>query len=102
METASTSPAHTPGPWHVSTKRPLASDDSDEINRIEFYVFAKKGNVATIPTDLLLHVNQDAEANARLIAAAPDLLAACKGAVEDGDDYRAMKRIKAAIAKAEG
>ena len=102
METASPSPAHTPGPWYLSTKRPLASADSDNIERKEFYVFATKGNIATIPTDLISHVNQDAEANARLIAAAPDLLAACKGALEDGDDFRAMKRIQAAIAKAEG
>lgn len=41
-----------------------------------------------------------------LIAAAPDLLAACKMALEDGEDYRlseAVKReLRSAIDKAEG
>ena len=81
MDTAS----HTPGPWYVSTKRPLASDDSDDINRIEYYVFSAKGNIATIPNDLILHANRDAEANARLIAQAPALLSVCKDFVDSVD-----------------
>ena len=58
------------------------------------------------------HTNHaERQANARLIAAAPDLLEACQitvKAVEDGfenaamDFSEAMEKLKAAIAKAEG
>lgn len=41
------------------------------------------------------------EANAKLIAAAPDLLAACKNSLVDGDEYHAMEIIKRAIKLAE-
>jgi hypothetical protein len=41
------------------------------------------------------------EANARLIAAAPDLYAACVALV-NGDDMDAMNMARAAIARAEG
>ena len=39
---------------------------------------------------------------APLLAAAPELYAACKAALEEGDDYKAIEQLKAAIAKAEG
>lgn len=42
----------------------------------------------------------EAEANARLIEAAPDLFEACKAALEDVDDWRGL--MDAAITKAEG
>jgi hypothetical protein len=82
MATAIASQPHTPGPWYLSTKCPLASDD---INRIEFYIFSEKGNIATIPTDLISHANRDAEANARLIVQAPALLKSCKDLVDSVD-----------------
>ena len=47
------------------------------------------------------HEDQE-QANARLIAAAPELLAACKLALECGDEMKAEKAIRAAIAKTEG
>ncbi len=81
MDTA----AHTPGPWYLSTKRPLAAKNSDDVNRFEYYVFAKKGDIATIPMDLVLHANRDAEANARLIVQAPSLLKSCKDLVDSLD-----------------
>ncbi len=83
-------PSHTPGPWHVlnhSMQCIIRSENFEE-------TFT---NIAVTPG-----LNGNAEANARLIAAAPDLLEACKSALDEGDDYVAMKKLKAAIAKAEG
>lgn len=71
---------HTKGPWHHDATWDLIKSN-------------KKG-IAALHSENL--------ADARLIAAAPDLLAACKLALEEGDDYIAIKAIKAAIAKAEG
>lgn len=42
------------------------------------------------------------ESDARLIAAAPDLLAACELALGCGDELIAEKAVRAAIAKAKG
>tara|TARA_Y100000310_G_scaffold230237_1_gene232666 strand:+ start:202 stop:363 length:162 start_codon:yes stop_codon:yes gene_type:complete len=52
-------------------------------------------------------MREDQEANARLIASSPDLLAAAKLAQsllseEYEDSYEVLKRLDAAIAKAEG
>lgn len=47
----------------------------------------------------------EVKANARLIAAAPDLLEACKVLVElfpESEQIRGMESVRAAIAKAEG
>ena len=48
------------------------------------------------------HTNAEALANARLIAAAPDLLKALKKILAPYDDPRDYKRARAAVAKAEG
>jgi hypothetical protein len=58
---------HTPGPWHLFPKNPLCIE-------------ARDGNVA------LVNLARSSEADARLIAAAPDLLEALKklrAAVQD-------------------
>lgn len=62
---------HTPGPWMV-----LPS-----VDRGQFCILTEHGN----RIDIAVTYGFDAtprEANARLIAAAPDLLAACKAMVE--------------------
>ena len=82
---------HTPGPWFVPppTYRTL-------------YVEARVGNgmlqevAACGPTE---DPAQQA-ANARLIAAAPELLDACKAALSDDQPY--IEKCRAAIAKATG
>jgi hypothetical protein len=51
----------------------LAAKDS---RRREFYIFTEKGNIATVPTDLVGHVNHEAAANARRIVACVN---ACEG-----------------------
>lgn len=91
---------HAAGPWHVGGilgRRPI--------------IYAADGYaVADAMTHHGSHVDQ-ADANARLIAAAPDLLAAAKnieqwwldiGMSEFGGAPHAIFAIRAAIAKAEG
>ena len=106
---------HTPGPWSVKGSRHL-------IRRIH------AGAEASIDTEvacIFAHEKRNTEADARLIAAAPELLAALKKAVDiirsfhdlgvysrnkaDDDQawaryeqYPEMQQINAAIAKAEG
>jgi hypothetical protein len=83
---------HTKGEWikghNVSQEpivRPLSFDNGENGGFVIAQTFGR-----------------DKHANARLIAAAPDLLAACKMALNEGDDHKAIEAIKAAIAKAEG
>lgn len=74
---------HTPGPWHAMGWNVYDKDD----------MIADAGFVSEVKSD----------ANARLIAAAPDMLEA----LESIEDMRSMQgadryRVKAAIAKAKG
>ena len=97
---------HTPGPWTLHGW----ADNDYEIN-------AALDTVCNVPGFDDDTVDADrAEANARLIAAAPELLAACRmpracladwcEIAEDDDqrddDHQAMRDAQAAIAKAEG
>ena len=96
---------HTPGPWHIRH------------NRVTVAVLADNGDYVT--ENVRSHGNQ--EADARLIAAAPDLLEAAiaaRGLIEawmngifkrngilwesEADRPPALQRLGAAIAKAEG
>jgi len=88
---------HTPGPWEAAKIYVNKSDGSSDTH------------IATAATHDVSEV--EACANARLIAAAPELLAAAKAfaenAVETADGnivfgYRVLDRLRAAIAKAEG
>lgn len=95
---------HTPGPW---TTR-LAKDASGDVG-----ILARACCVAECFSDIR-RVNEQAyaerDANARLIAAAPDLLAAAKHAekilamVNPNEGYPGgpLQQLRAAIAKAEG
>lgn len=56
-------PAHTPGPWKVTDRFEISMDDGDV-----------QPLVATVNADDASVSNEQAEADARLIAAAPDLL----------------------------
>ena len=95
---------HTPGPWKLNTDGDTGMNDSgcilDSIGHVivtDIYGTFKNGRTTG-----------EAEANARLIAAAPDLLVA----VEMAEDYIQhirpkvpawyVQTIKAAIAKARG
>lgn len=81
---------HTPGLWHVGSKLtvgPRSKEDDQSFGMV-------------LP--LADVYGSDAEANAILIAAAPELLAALVAFEEFGNVMRVRKQISAAIAKATG
>lgn len=85
-------PQHTPGPWEVVE---YEAEEGDFWKEIE-------------PDVACVRKGREAIANARLIAAAPDLLAALKALAKEvfgcyGNAHQAqMDMARAAIAKAEG
>lgn len=88
---------HTPGPWHIHPDHPRAVDASGGVEIcVAQFAIRQGGN------DVQMVV--EAEANARLIAAAPDLLAALENALRWHDQLRPddVARMRAAIAKAAG
>ncbi len=106
---------HTPGPWHVAGERGEWVNDSREMN-----VCRLNATVSVEPDGKVRDDGPKSHgANAHLIAAAPELLDACREALEflredleDGDpsvDDAAMRELMdvggllwTAIAKAEG
>ena len=90
-------PKHTPGPWLA--KR------AEGGGYFEWYV-GRDGENCSIAEDITDPVTRDpSEANARLIAAAPELLGALKMMLEgglEGPTSQAIETALATIAKAEG
>lgn len=87
---------HTPGPWRVVSAGFMCADEVaagfDKHHTIKYYV------ELPVPSRISAH-------NARLIAAAPDLLAACEAfeAANTVDECQAAFDLtRAAIAKAKG
>jgi len=69
---------HTPGPWQARWQDPI---DVDDCARIAIETAPDAGDIAGIH-----HATRgEDEANARLIAAAPDLLAAAVEALQEAD-----------------
>lgn len=99
---------HTRGDWHVGSvigEGPASLHILSDTGMILATVTEKGG----LPTLLI----EEARANARLIAAAPDLLEACKALVDaphqehfaarlNDEEMAGLDAIKRAIAKAEG
>lgn len=95
---------HTPGPWRAVIDSDFTPGiDADDIG--ESIVVIGPNNLST---DLGIwgRCREEAEANAHLIAAAPDLLAALQTLVEQAERHDAVglywDQARAAIAKAEG
>jgi hypothetical protein len=96
--------AHTPGPWKVHDLYPhvIVTEKDDEENLLHIDYTGDDNGIACAPTS----------ADAKLIAAAPDLLAALKrlsrevgllsAAVTPNELRAAEKQARAAITKAEG
>ena len=93
---------HTPGPWRISTANPFA------VNTSEAGIATAHGIDAANYSEFFPSTEQ-AKANARLIAAAPELLEALL-ALEEVDGFKgwhhtydeACAKARAAIAKATG
>ena len=86
--------AHTPAPWHF---KKLAVHDGGHV-----VMFTAQNGQRTHRLDC---AGEFKEADAHLIAAAPELLAACRlveQAQRDGDYMTAFRAVSAAIAKATG
>lgn len=89
---------HTPGPWTVPAR--LSDLRPSRVVRSAEHIITLAGGADRV----------EQHANACLIAAAPDLLAACEFVREralahsdpDDVDHAAYKRVSAAIAKAKG
>jgi hypothetical protein len=107
-----TTSEHTPGPWAIddygAIRADMPNDDGcvEVAHRIYSPLGLDYGNVRTRPMTLI-----EAQANARLIAAAPDLLEAIEGMIEwfvEADEYadyeelETVKVARKAIAKAKG
>ena len=85
---------HTPGPWHTDVSFQLRVYDSEPSGPLY-----NCGLIATIAETA--NANED-RANARLIAAAPDLLEALRFLADKINDPALVAVADAAIAKAEG
>lgn len=99
----------TPGPWKINTAGSAKAGEPFKIT--EIYVYAPNTQDDTaVCADIIDPVTQEpSEANALLIAAAPDLLAALKVAydliaeeIPDGEYTNQADQIRNAIAKATG
>lgn len=92
-----TNQKHTPGPWEI---RDLSSD---EIPNGDIAICGSGAEISIIKGSDAYHPgwNSEREANARLIAAAPELLTAAKHALP-GCVGESEKLLRAAITKAEG
>ena len=92
--------SHTPGPWKHEDRTYVYALNEQGSNR--FYVDVQRGRANGELTQLA-----ELLANARLIAAAPDLLAALElarswVAIRLGDTHDDLQKIDAAIRKAKG
>ena len=106
---------HTPGPWEFETWQYRSPETGKMDKRVpcvcsslrEMRIAALDSDEGNSPNPYTFTL-EEAEANARLIAAAPDLLEACKSAlvlIQGCTVYKDMstaKELMAPIAKAEG
>ena len=89
---------HTPGPWKIGKFLRVYGGEKDHFGGQMLIANVNGGRVG----------GGDGDANARLIAAAPDLLEALKGWTawagdgSDNEELTYITRARAAIAKAEG
>jgi hypothetical protein len=78
--------AHTPGPWKTGHSDPW-SVEHDRYGNLAWIGIKAKRKVVAIAMTAGRHENPEYQANARLIAAAPDLLAALQGLLSACDRF---------------
>lgn len=104
---------HTPGPWLYTPSDEWRTNGGEFAQWGEFKISAGSGDVMApnyyrVGSVSNVNNSDENEANARLIAAAPELLQAlqavsdAEAADEAGIDYELIGRVHAAIAKALG
>jgi hypothetical protein len=93
---------HTPGPWKANNKDEIRNDDNDLIATAwDIHVKREEDGLITL-------LPNNSKANARLMAAAPELLEALKElynaslVMEQPRFYKALAEAKKVIAKIEG
>lgn len=98
----------TPGPWIVQTKANMPSATADLIKPNGYSAYVSSIHWLALASVIVKTEGSESDegsANARLIAAAPDLYAACK-AMADANDLadvtKARDAARAALAKANG
>ena len=102
---------HTPGPWNVDCDSVSYAQSQTDHTQPLLTVHSAKTNIVYVELSVLNHegvgcnssFDEEQKANARLIAAAPDLLDACKAArdaLTDGNEV-VWQKLVSAIAKAE-
>ena len=106
---------HTPGPWHVGSEHEIKPHPNGDLGEFEYrynttgwpyFVGVNEQRIGR--TDYHTACSVQSEADARLIAAAPELLSACEkvlGVLNHGTPNphsEHIDRIRAAIAKATG
>lgn len=105
---------HTPGPWKAYQKQ---GTQGQGLPQWRIHGPGVTGSVATVDFDLIQPTitkqNENASSNARLIAAAPELLEALKDCIEwldrtgesvseGGKEYEYVTKAREAITKAKG
>lgn len=92
---------HTPGPWTMHPR----GEDGAEVRAITSVAWCGIASTHGASGSQVIRADE-AQANARLIAAAPDLLAACEAIIDAATpwapDTPALMMVRAAIAKAKG
>ena len=99
----STQTKHTPGPWAIGNTHFVPGFSPDGMD----WIIAIRNTETGFACIAQGSTKEKAEANARLIAAAPDLLEACIDAAKfimqgHGDQIAIWDTLNSAIAKAEG
>lgn len=91
---------HTPGPWHEGALNGAGSIFCDGDYRMD----NEHGATVLYPIALINYGPDPEEdsANARLIAAAPELLAALEAFIDEANTKNVRQMARAAIAKAKG
>lgn len=98
---------HTPGPWEWLKPQNWPNFDGRDCDLGGFYAANGAVEIMSFGNNTTYYPSEGCPPsveNARLIAAAPDLLSALREAVEfhDDEDNETIARWRAAIAKAEG
>ena len=90
---------HTPGPWMAV---PGGRHDQEVIITTQHRLDQSFSEICGLDVEFTGKHGDEQKANARLIAAAPEMLRALRAIVEESNDPGAVDCARAAIAKAEG